>query len=139
MQPHENSEKLSDMTTDSECAERRVERVMELFLEQLEAGDYPDREAFLAKYPDIARLLEGQLEMLECLHQAPPHVLSANPNSATENDLQERAALGDFQLLQPIGRGGMGIVYEAKQLSLDRRVAVKRLELNNASQTILLD
>jgi eukaryotic-like serine/threonine-protein kinase len=104
----------------------RVEQAMELYLEQLEAGGPIDREEFLAQFADIAEELNGQLEALEFLHVTAPQ-LSEAAAGAENNEPSQRTTLGDFRLLRPIGRGGMGIVYEAEQLSLGRRVAVKVL------------
>lgn len=101
-----------------------TEQLMELYLEQLEAGQAPDQKTFLARYPEFEKELKGQLEALEFLHFAGPQL---SDNADTPPELSRRATLGDFRLVRQIGRGGMGIVYEAEQLSLDRRVAVKVL------------
>ncbi len=90
-------------------------RVLDQFLTDLQAGRAPDREQLLAAHPDLAGQLEQCLAGIAFIHQA------AQPASATP------AQLGDFRIVREVGRGGMGVVYEAEQLSLKRKVALKVL------------
>jgi serine/threonine protein kinase len=87
----------------------------------VQAGQAPDREAFLARHPDIATVLADCLDGLEWMRGA---ALAAAPAGA---GVGPGTLLGDYHLLREIGRGGMGVVYEAEQLSLSRRVALKVL------------
>jgi serine/threonine protein kinase len=109
----------------------RLLQAVHEYLRELEAGRRPDRRQWLARYPDLADALEQCLEGLELVHQAAPlasPLSAALPGSAGDADDPVVAdPLGDFRIVREIGRGGMGIVYEAIQLSLARRVALKVL------------
>ena len=107
--------------------ELRIEQAMERYLAQLESGIRLDRQAFLELYPDIADELDGQLEAIELLQVASPQIAPQQDVIPDTGELGNKSRLGDFLLIRPIGRGGMGIVYKAVQLSLDRSVAVKVL------------
>jgi serine/threonine protein kinase/WD40 repeat protein len=100
----------------------RVIAAVEEYLAALEAGRAPDRERFLGGcQQDIAAAVAECLDGLELVRSA-GRELSALPP-------EPPPALGDFRLLREVGRGGMGTVYEAEQISLRRRVALKVLSL----------
>jgi serine/threonine protein kinase/Flp pilus assembly protein TadD len=111
----------------------RVERAMEEYLRLLQAGQRPDRAAFLARYPDVAAALATCLQGLDFVHAAGGELshLAAHgsrPADVGAHDAVEPPeALGDFRIVREVGRGGMGVVYEAVQVSLGRRVALKVL------------
>src|SRR5205807_3148746 len=92
----------------------------------LEAGRHPDRQAFLAGHAQIAAVLARALDGLEFIQTAAPQF----PEPAADDPgaaIQPEGPLGDFRIVREIGRGGMGVVYEAVQISLGRRVALKVL------------
>jgi serine/threonine protein kinase/Flp pilus assembly protein TadD len=108
----------------------RVRRVLHEYLAALDAGDNPDRDAFLARHPEIAPVLADCLDALEFVRSAASPLQSSAPAgepglSAPEGAIP--APLGDFRIVREVGRGGMGVVYEAEQMSLGRRVALKVL------------
>jgi serine/threonine protein kinase/WD40 repeat protein len=116
--------------TTSPLDDPRVLEAMRDYQASLDAGQKPDREAFLTRYPDIAGTLAGCLDALEFMHAAAPSLAAVAPPQAASTDsseIQPELPLGDFRLVREIGRGGMGIVYEAMQQSLGRRVALKVL------------
>lgn len=88
-------------------------RVLDQYLADLQAGQPPDRGQVLAAHPQLAAQLEQCLAGIDFIHR------TAQPNAP--------ARLGEFRILRELGRGGMGVVYEAEQLSLKRRVALKVL------------
>jgi len=97
--------------------------ILEAYLRALDAGEAPDRAALLARHPDLAKELEAALDGLDFVQRARRN-LGPEPEAA---DAAPGRALGDYRLVREVGRGGMAVVYEAEQLSLSRRVALKVL------------
>lgn len=95
-------------------------RVLDDVVAGLETGSPPSKARLVAAHPELAPHLEHALDSLELLH----------PSGHAPASIPTR--IGDFQIVREIGRGGMGVVYEAEQLSLRRRVALKILRSINA-------
>jgi serine/threonine protein kinase len=103
----------------------RVFQAVQEYLAALEAGRKPDRDAFVARHADIAPSLAQCLAGLDLVHTAGSKLRDTAPLATTA--VEPPTALGDFRIVRELGRGGMGTVYEAVQLSLGRRVALKVL------------
>jgi serine/threonine protein kinase len=97
------------------------------YLAELEARRRPDRQAFLDRHPELAEALGPYLDALDMVHAAAPLLGDSAGGRAAAGETIPIEPLGDFRIVREIGRGGMGVVYEAVQLSLGRRVALKVL------------
>lgn len=105
-----------------------LEQVVDHFTNQFRAGLTPAIASYQKKFPQFAAELGELLSsvaLIEGLKRQPSHNHSAAGGAtSSEPPLSE---LGDYCLIRELGRGGMGVVYEAIHQSLGRRVAVKVL------------
>jgi serine/threonine protein kinase len=118
----------SDFTEEGrEADDPRLTQALQEYLGLLEAGQSVSREEFLKRYPDINAPLSQAMKSLEFVHETSEEL--PRPEIGSDDLLGDEASFADFRLLREIGRGGMGVVYEAEQVSLGRRVALKVLPL----------
>lgn len=94
-------------------------------------GQNPDIEDYCNKYPSIEKELRFRIERFKTLYdcfEEDSRSGSATPSPALKDEEPVKGkTLGEFNLIREIGRGGMGVVYEARQVSLARPVALKVL------------
>src|SRR5215831_3713180 len=110
-----------------------LDAVIAEYVQQVEAGAVPDRGALLARHPELAERLRAFFADYDRLdRQAADLRLSGDPGRTAGGSDQpgERPRVryfGDYELLEEIARGGMGVVYKARQTSLNRIVALKMI------------
>ena len=108
--------------------ESRLIRAVQAYLNEVEQGRYPTRPEWLARYPDLSPALGDCLDGLGFMRDAATSLNAGRwASGCAAEGIRPGVPIGDFQIVREIGRGGMGIIYEAIQLSLDRRVALKVL------------
>ncbi|MEZ5963669.1 MAG: serine/threonine-protein kinase [Planctomycetota bacterium] len=110
----------TDGRADGAGARDPVETLLDDYLAARRQGHAPDLDAHVARAGARAAELRELIESAELLDD----LKSARPRGLS---LHTPQVLGDYRILAEIGRGGMGVVYEAEQITLGRRVAVKVL------------
>ena len=105
----------------------RLVSIAEEYLARLQAGEHPTPDEYIRRYPELAALLNACLAGLEAVHGVVRQGLAFPAEWSTENEEHQPKILGDFRIGREVGAGGMGVVYEAEQISLRRRVALKVL------------
>jgi Ser/Thr protein kinase RdoA (MazF antagonist) len=116
---------------DPRTAEQRAAELADDYLDQLQAGQSPDRKALLAAHPEVADLLEQQLRLVEVMHEAACSGLVAplsprGRGAGGEGEALPRR-LGRYTLLDVLGQGASSTVYLAHDPKYDRQVALKVL------------
>jgi eukaryotic-like serine/threonine-protein kinase len=108
-----------------------VEALAEEFVERYRRGERPPMSEFIARFPEHADEIRDLFPALVMMEQIAPESeagsLAPAGASLRNRQIDHPERLGDYRILTEIGRGGMGVVYEAEQISLGRHVALKVL------------
>lgn len=117
---------MIDPTSDS----NQLGELAEDFLDRRGRGERPTVAEYAEKYPDLADQIRAFFPALMAVEDLKPRTEDLTNSwigglRPTRGLGLER--LGDFRIIREVGRGGMGVVYEAEQESLSRRVALKVL------------
>ncbi len=106
--------------TNVDPGDERLAAAIEVYLARTDLGERPSHSEFVAQYPEIADDLAACLESLDFIEQSLGH----GPATAI---LECGQQFGDYHIIREVARGGMGVVYEAFHIGLERRVALKVL------------
>ena len=121
---------------DLSSREQRVNEAIAAYLAEADAGRAPERNVFLAAYPDLADDLAAFLADRDHFVRAAaplaappsdPNAETLAPSSSADPALGTVRYFGDYELLEELARGGMGVVFKARQVSLNRTVALKMI------------
>jgi len=117
---------IEDQDLQDPALESLLGEVADEYTRQIESGQQPDIEEYARRHPGLSAVIRQVFPAIAAMHgratEEPVIWESRTGGNAVQPD-----HLGDYRIIREIGRGGMGVVYEAEQQSLQRRVALKVL------------
>src|SRR5262249_27563689 len=105
--------------------DRRLREVLLEYLQAVDGGQAPDREELLRRHPDLAADLRAYFADQDRVEKLAQPLRGDRP--APRPPPGNVSYFGGYELLEEIARGGMGVVYKARQASLNRTVALKMI------------
>ena len=132
-----NSEDSRSQGRTPESGASKRETLLAQILSRTRSGEDVEPEEYLEKYPELEFEIK---ELFDKLDKYATEELAKLPEGAADRPKAvDGRILGDFKIVREIGRGGMAAVYEAEQLSVNRRVALKLLpaHLGISSEAVL--
>src|SRR5580704_14370060 len=122
---------MSAADSENSTKDKRVNEIVADYLRSIERGELPDRTALLARHVDLANELTAFFADHDRFRRAAAPLadaLTLPPSESPESGPKRTIRyFGDYELLEEIARGGMGVVYKARQMSLNRPVALKMI------------
>jgi WD40 repeat protein/serine/threonine protein kinase len=124
---------MADQRSDSSANYVLLTRLADEFAARYRAGERPPLQEYIDRHPELAHdIRELFPAMVEIEQVREDHNEAAGHGASPPTPALEQ--LGDYRIVREVGRGGMGVVYEAEQVSLGRHVALKVLP-----RSLLLD
>ena len=105
----------------------RLGPLMDEFLLRKRRGEWPSLTEFVNRHPDLEEEIRELFPAVALMEHVEGSESTRKPPGAVTPGGQQLQRLGDYRIIREIGRGGMGVVYEAIQESLGRHVALKLL------------
>lgn len=116
----------SSIQSDTVSFDGTLEEALEYVVKILESDEALDRDGLLSRFPRWANELNQFIDNWLAMEQCTAQLIESQPNPIAVSAQRDYGTIvGDYELLDLVNTGGMGVVYRARQISLGRIVALK--------------